>query len=390
MMRVSVVATGIDAVAAASEVPLPRRRMAEPLHTTPAQQVAPAPAFRHEPAATVASEPAPQQPQQAQPPAFRPAEDRGLFDRGVAAARAAEDLPPPAYQPQAQTAAAQNLHVEDEAQAFVAPRPRAPGTPSPEALARLQAAVNRAPGHIPGQASASQRAARAGAASGRRHAGRQAAFRHQLASRPGWPVTALTRPSDPRRRRASSRRSALPTTMSPEPTPIRSGSRFRPSCVGRPTEHAHIAVKRGRLPPALFPSGPMFWTGWAGFPARLRRSAADMFQSVAKSELSLAPRAPTSSVPDGVSLPRVPEAGTTLQTTIKSSVSFAGIGLHSGRPVRMTINPASAEYGIWFRRTDVGGRDAMVPARWDAVVAGAALHRDRAMPPGSPSRPSSM
>jgi len=151
MMRVSVVATGIDAVASASEAPLPRRRMAEPLHTTPAQQVAPAPAFRHEPAATVASEPAPQQPQQAQPPAFRPAEDRGLFDRGVAATGAAEDLPPPAYQPQAQAAAAQNLHVEDEAQAFVAPRPRAPGTPSPEALARLQAAVNRAPGHIPGQ-----------------------------------------------------------------------------------------------------------------------------------------------------------------------------------------------------------------------------------------------
>ena len=28
----------------------------------------------------------------------------------------------------------------------MAPRPRAPGTPSPEALARLQAAVNRAPG----------------------------------------------------------------------------------------------------------------------------------------------------------------------------------------------------------------------------------------------------
>ena len=33
----------------------------------------------------------------------------------------------------------------------------------------------------------------------------------------------------------------------------------------------------------------------------------------------------------------------------------------------MTIRPASAEYGIWFRRTDVIGRDPMVPARWDAV-----------------------
>lgn len=34
----------------------------------------------------------------------------------------------------------------------------------------------------------------------------------------------------------------------------------------------------------------------------------------------------------------------------------------------MTINPASAEYGIWFRRTDVVDCDALVPARWDAVV----------------------
>ena len=34
----------------------------------------------------------------------------------------------------------------------------------------------------------------------------------------------------------------------------------------------------------------------------------------------------------------------------------------------MTINPASAEYGIWFRRTDVEGRDGLVPARWDAVT----------------------
>ncbi len=33
----------------------------------------------------------------------------------------------------------------------------------------------------------------------------------------------------------------------------------------------------------------------------------------------------------------------------------------------MTIHPASAEYGIWFQRTDVAGRDAMIPAHWDAV-----------------------
>lgn len=34
----------------------------------------------------------------------------------------------------------------------------------------------------------------------------------------------------------------------------------------------------------------------------------------------------------------------------------------------MTVCPASAEYGIWFHRRDIEGRDAMVPARWDAVL----------------------
>ena len=56
-----------------------------------------------------------------------------------------------------------------------------------------------------------------------------------------------------------------------------------------------------------------------------------------------------------------------MQTTIKSSVAFSGVGLHSGAPVSMVIHPASAEYGIWFRRTDVALGDNLVPARWDAV-----------------------
>lgn len=34
----------------------------------------------------------------------------------------------------------------------------------------------------------------------------------------------------------------------------------------------------------------------------------------------------------------------------------------------MTVRPASADYGIWFRRTDIDGADPLVPARWDAVV----------------------
>ena len=59
--------------------------------------------------------------------------------------------------------------------------------------------------------------------------------------------------------------------------------------------------------------------------------------------------------------------GYTLQRTLKSPVSFDGIGLHSGKPVRITVRPAMAEQGIWFRRTDINIGDALVPARWDIV-----------------------
>ena len=41
-----------------------------------------------------------------------------------------------------------------------------------------------------------------------------------------------------------------------------------------------------------------------------------------------------------------------VQATIRSSVTFKGVGLHSGRPVRMTLHPAAASFGIWFRRVD--------------------------------------
>jgi len=57
-----------------------------------------------------------------------------------------------------------------------------------------------------------------------------------------------------------------------------------------------------------------------------------------------------------------------VQTTIRSAISFSGVGLHSGVPTRMTIHPASAEYGIWFRRADVAPGQNLVPARWDAVT----------------------
>lgn len=57
-----------------------------------------------------------------------------------------------------------------------------------------------------------------------------------------------------------------------------------------------------------------------------------------------------------------------MQHTLKSDVIFVGTGLHSGKPVRMVVKPASADYGIWFRRVDVESGDPMIAARWDAVV----------------------
>ena len=60
--------------------------------------------------------------------------------------------------------------------------------------------------------------------------------------------------------------------------------------------------------------------------------------------------------------------GSKVQTTIRSATTFQGVGLHTGARVRMTVLPASANYGIWFRRTDVIGSDAMVPAFWSAVT----------------------
>ena len=148
-MRVSVVATGIDALAKQSETPVPRRSMAAPL--APVEEVAATvEEAQHEAPAAVAAvaDTAPQP----------VAEERTLFENLDAPAEpevayqpapapqptpapqqtAADDLPPPAYTPRQE----QSLTDADN---FVAPRAAAPGTPSPEALARLQAAVNRVP-----------------------------------------------------------------------------------------------------------------------------------------------------------------------------------------------------------------------------------------------------
>jgi UDP-3-O-[3-hydroxymyristoyl] N-acetylglucosamine deacetylase len=58
-----------------------------------------------------------------------------------------------------------------------------------------------------------------------------------------------------------------------------------------------------------------------------------------------------------------------VQNTLKSPATFTGFGLHGGEPVRMVVRPAPADHGIWFRRSDVADRNALIPARWDAVSA---------------------
>ena len=56
-----------------------------------------------------------------------------------------------------------------------------------------------------------------------------------------------------------------------------------------------------------------------------------------------------------------------MQTTLKRAITLVGMGLHSGRPARLVLRPAT-EGGIRFRRVDVTDRDNLVPARFDGVT----------------------
>lgn len=55
----------------------------------------------------------------------------------------------------------------------------------------------------------------------------------------------------------------------------------------------------------------------------------------------------------------------TIQRTLKAPIDCVGVGLHSGRRVRLGLLPAPAGSGITFRRTDLG---VDIPARYDHVV----------------------
>jgi UDP-3-O-[3-hydroxymyristoyl] N-acetylglucosamine deacetylase len=58
------------------------------------------------------------------------------------------------------------------------------------------------------------------------------------------------------------------------------------------------------------------------------------------------------------------------QTTLRDDVSVAGIGVHSGLPVTLTLHPAEADTGIVFLRTGIAGQpDREIPADVRAVTA---------------------
>ncbi len=56
-----------------------------------------------------------------------------------------------------------------------------------------------------------------------------------------------------------------------------------------------------------------------------------------------------------------------MQATLKTSVTFKGVGLHAGQPATMVVRPALPGSGIVFRRMDILGEAGRLPARWDTV-----------------------
>ena len=66
------------------------------------------------------------------------------------------------------------------------------------------------------------------------------------------------------------------------------------------------------------------------------------------------------------------------QRTLRRQISCAGIGLHSGHKVTLTLKPAPADTGIVFRRTDVGVEIPATVKNVSAVHYATVLGRDGA------------
>jgi UDP-3-O-[3-hydroxymyristoyl] N-acetylglucosamine deacetylase len=67
---------------------------------------------------------------------------------------------------------------------------------------------------------------------------------------------------------------------------------------------------------------------------------------------------------DGLPL-MFPQTTTQMQRTLKAPISCVGVGLHSGRKLRLVLRPAPTDSGIVFRRSDLG---INIPARYDHVI----------------------
>ncbi len=144
-MRVSVVATGIDAMDVNTDIPVPRRSMSAPLRPAAAEE--PRREETPQPVVAAVAEPADepelfQEPQQPETVAEEPAED--LFETESDERVEDDGLPPPAYQPKMPAFEPRTEQMDAEPETFVAPRAPAPGTPSAETLKRLQVAAQKA------------------------------------------------------------------------------------------------------------------------------------------------------------------------------------------------------------------------------------------------------
>ena len=151
-MRVSVVATGIDAVEPPEELPRPRRSKPAPHDgAEPHQSEHDAPSDYH-----AASEPKlgrhemrtrDEQPQyEARSTVGQSAADEEAFG-APSVDRNSEQAADP-YVLEEPTFNANEEAYDSEPESFVAPRPREPGTPSPETMTRLQEAVRNAPNRL--------------------------------------------------------------------------------------------------------------------------------------------------------------------------------------------------------------------------------------------------
>ena len=49
------------------------------------------------------------------------------------------------------------------------------------------------------------------------------------------------------------------------------------------------------------------------------------------------------------------------QKTLKSTMTFEGIALHSGKMVHMKVKPAQPNTGIVFKRTDLKNNNTVIP-----------------------------